>query len=121
MQKIVWNRAKCLQVSNFLSTFADENRIWEMAHGYSQVHGDSIIAIDHICRNERTHHSVYGGPTLSLCPMSWTILGKWRKERRKSKNKEKMNTLIVSGLILLIAIVVSIFFKYQDHKMAKQE
>ena len=34
---------------------------------------------------------------------------------------EKMNTLQVSGLILLIAIVVSIFFKYQDHKMAKQE
>lgn len=32
-----------------------------------------------------------------------------------------MNTLIVAGSILLIAIVGSIYFKYQDHKMAKQK
>ena len=32
-----------------------------------------------------------------------------------------MNTLIVAGSILLIAIVVSIFFKYQDWKMAKNK
>ena len=30
-----------------------------------------------------------------------------------------MNTLIVAGLILLIAIVGSIIFKYQDRKIAK--
>lgn len=32
-------RRECLVVSNLLATFADENRIWEMAHGYSQIYG----------------------------------------------------------------------------------
>ncbi len=32
-----------------------------------------------------------------------------------------MNTLIVAGLILLIAIVGSIILKYQDRKIAKQD
>ena len=32
-----------------------------------------------------------------------------------------MNTLIVAGSILLIAIVGTIYLKYQDRKMANQE
>lgn len=32
-----------------------------------------------------------------------------------------MNTLIVVGSILLIAIIGTIFFKYQDRKVANQE
>ncbi len=32
-----------------------------------------------------------------------------------------MNTLIVAGFILLIAIVGSIIIKYQDRKIAKQK
>jgi hypothetical protein len=32
-----------------------------------------------------------------------------------------MNTLIVAGSILLIAIIGTIFFKYQDRKVANQE
>ena len=51
-----------------------------MAHGYSQIYGYGIIAI----------------------------------------NKKKMNTLIVAGSILLIAIGGTLFFKYQDRKMAKE-
>ena len=44
--------ANCLVVSDFLSTFADENRIWEMANGHSQVYGNGIIVINNICGNE---------------------------------------------------------------------
>ena len=32
-----------------------------------------------------------------------------------------MNTLIVAGSILLVVIVGSIYFKYQDWKMAKNK
>ena len=32
-----------------------------------------------------------------------------------------MNTLIVAGSILLIAIAGTIYFKYLDHKIANQE
>jgi hypothetical protein len=32
-----------------------------------------------------------------------------------------MNTLIVAGSILLIAIGGTLFFKYQDRKLAKQD
>ena len=30
-----------------------------------------------------------------------------------------MNTLIVSGSVVLIAIIVTIYFKYQDHQKEK--
>lgn len=32
-----------------------------------------------------------------------------------------MNTLLVAGFILLIAVIGSLYFKYQDWKMANQE
>lgn len=32
-----------------------------------------------------------------------------------------MNTLIVAGSILLVAIIGTIYFKYQDRKIANQE
>ena len=42
-----------------------EERIREMANGYSQIYGNCIIAFYDICRYERTYHHIYSGDTLN--------------------------------------------------------
>ena len=74
-------------VSNLLPTFADENRIWKMANGYSQVYGNSINAFYRICRNERTHYSVFVlTPIVLGLGLFWVNEG---KKEEKIKNKKR--------------------------------
>ena len=51
-----------MEVSLLFAIFAlDEERIWEMAIGHSQVYGNGIIAVDHFRRYARACHLVHGG------------------------------------------------------------
>ena len=40
---------------------------------------------------------------------------------QKHRGQNLVRPLIVAGSILLVAIIGTIYFKYQDHKMAKQK
>lgn len=92
-----------------------------MADGYCKIYGDGIAAFNDICRYEWTNYHLYGSYTLCNSPLFWTLLGKQRWTKRKKEREKEMNTLIVAGSMVIVAVVGTLFLKYLEHKEEKKQ
>ncbi len=65
--------SKIWEISKYFVSLQCEKGIWQMADGYSQVYGNSIVAVNNLCRHEGSINSLYGG-NLLICAVDSRVV-----------------------------------------------
>ena len=109
------------RIENIVYLCSDEERIRQMAIGYSQIYGDCIVVVNNLCRHARAYNILYSRPVL-LCvthnrigrdSSQWT----WRQEQTKErKEMSTMNPLIIYTMVAAIIAAGFLFIKYTEWK-----